>query len=146
MNPLSYSHCRKCETALDGRFARMLGYCGPCRDTLTDAELRAAMDGADPTPPAATVRTAARPAPAPAPQPTTPAPPDEPDDGPLCQPHGGILGRCALCRRDDDPKRITERIVAVIQRMPMDQRIELQRAAAVRRYRPATTQQLTIGA
>lgn len=145
MNPLSYTHCRKCETALDGRFARMLGYCGPCRDTLTDTELRAAMAGADPTPPAATTRPAARPTPAPALQPTA-APRGEPDDVPLCQPHGGILGRCALCRRDADPWRAAERIITLTQRMPMNQRIAAQRAAAERRYRPATTHQLTIGA
>ncbi|MGI5223570.1 hypothetical protein [Actinoallomurus sp. CA-142502] len=144
MNAIGYSHCRKCETALRSRFPRKLGYCGPCRDALTDTELRAAMAGADPTPPAATASAAERPAPAPAPQPTTPALPSEPDDVPLCQPHGGVLGRCALCRRDDDPKRITDRVITEIQRLPMDQRIAAQRATAIRRYRPAA--QLTIGA
>jgi hypothetical protein len=64
----------------------------------------------------------------------------------LCAPHGGVLGSCALCRRDNDPKLIADRIIAAVQRLSMDQRLEVERAAAIRRYRPATTHQLEIGA
>jgi hypothetical protein len=59
--------------------------------------------------------------------------------------HDGIPASCALCRRDNDPRRITDRIIALVQRIPMDQRLAAQKTAAIRRYHPDTDHQLTIG-
>jgi hypothetical protein len=50
--------------------------------------------------------------------------------------HEGVPGSCPLCRRDNDPSRAAERIIAVITAMPMSERLEAERAAAIRRYRP----------
>jgi hypothetical protein len=60
--------------------------------------------------------------------------------------HDGIPGNCPLCRREADPARAAQRIVALITRTPMPERIAAQRAAALRHYRPDLTHQLTTGA
>lgn len=143
MTAVISTHCRGCHRELRDRFSRMLGYGPECRKGMTDAQLRAAVARNDPayTPPAA-VRPAsaqARRNQAEVQRITAPEPAAK-----LCAAHSCPPASCALCRRDNDPWRTAERIITLTQRIPMDQRIELQRAAATRRYRPDT--QLTIGA
>ena len=145
MTAVISTHCRRpgCGRELTDRFSRMLGYGPECRKTMTDAELRAAIDRNTPghTPPAA-VRPAS-------PQArrnhlevtrvTAPTPAAK-----RCA-HDGIPATCPLCRHEADPWRCAQRIITLTVRQPMDQRLAAQRAAAIRRYHPDAAHQLEIG-
>jgi Family of unknown function (DUF6011) len=50
--------------------------------------------------------------------------------------HGDRPAACPLCRRDNDPARCAERVIAVRQRMPRGERLEAERAAARRMWGP----------
>jgi hypothetical protein len=138
-------HCRKCGTPLRDRFSRTLGYGPECRKDMTAGQIADAVRANQPgyvptaTPP---VSLEARRNHAEIQRVTAPAPAAK-----RCV-HEDTPATCALCRRDNDPKRITDRIIALVQRIPMDQRLAAQKAAAIRRYNrdtAAQAEQLTIG-
>lgn len=114
MTAVVSTRCRRCGADLRDRFSRMLGYGPECRKTMTDAQLRAAM--ARNTPghiPAERPRPAssqARHNHAEVARATAPVVADK-----TC-PHEDRPASCALCRRDNDPWRAAERIIALIQR------------------------------
>jgi hypothetical protein len=64
--------------------------------------------------------------------------------------HEAIPASCALCRRDNDPYRCAERVITLVQRLPMTERLDVQRKATRSlwaAYLPAPEpHQLTIGA
>ncbi|MGH3376012.1 MAG: DUF6011 domain-containing protein [Actinoallomurus sp.] len=147
MTAVVSTRCHRCGAELRDRTSRVFGIGPECRKTMTDTQLRAAMNRNTPghTPPAV-VRPAspqARHNHAELERVTAPVVAEK-----RCT-HDGIPAQCPLCRREADPWRCAQRIIATVQRLPMDQRIELQRAAARRlwaAYLPTPEpDQLTIG-
>lgn len=143
MTAVLSTRCRRCGAELTDRFSRKLGYGPECRKDLTPDQLADA------------IRTN-QPGYVPRTQPPRPASVQAranraeiarvtaPDVTAKRCAHDGTPGSCPLCRHEADPWKCAQRIIAITQRMPMDQRLAAQRAAAIRRYNP-TTHQLTIG-
>jgi hypothetical protein len=133
------TRCRRCGTDLRDRFSRMLGYGPECRKTMTDAQIRAAMVRNTPghIPAARPASATARRNHAEIARVTAPVVADK-----QCT-HGDRPASCALCRRDNDPWRCAERIIALIQRQR-----RAERDAAYEAWKAAHApqpEQLTIG-
>jgi hypothetical protein len=134
------TRCRICGKDLRDPLSRRYGIGPDCRKTMTAAELADALRRNQPghipaaRPPSAQAlanNADARRA------------TEEPEVA-LCAPHGGVRGSCALCRRDNDPNRAAERIIALIQ-----VRREAERDARYAAWKAAhqpEPEQLTIGA
>lgn len=142
MTAIVSTRCRRCGAKLTDRFSRTLGYGPECRKAMTPDQLADAVRANQPgyIPRAAPPTAHARVTNAAARQTTEQARAE-----PRCT-HDGIPGNCPSCRREADPTRAAQRIIALIQRQPMPERLAAQRAAAIRRYRAEAAHQLTIGA
>ena len=133
--------CRECGKPLTDRISKLFGVGPDCRRTMTDTQLQAAMRQtraeADPgyIPPdrPASLRARRNNAQARA----TVARAQEPAKA-TCV-HGGKPGACPMCRRDNDPWRAAERIIAEIQ-----QERCAARDAAWRAWQAAHAEQLTL--
>lgn len=137
MSAVVSTRCSRCGAELRDRTSRLIGIGPECRKTMTTAQLRAAMarntpghiPTAAPRPASATARrnhTELQRVTAPTPQTKRCVHEDDPRS-------------CALCRRDNDPWRAAERIITERQRLTRDERLDAERAAALRLLRRAYT-------
>lgn len=143
MTAVVSTRCRRCNAELTDRFSRTLGYGPECRKSMTPDQLADAIRANQPgyvpraQPPRPASATARR---------------NHAEIERVTAPvvaakrcvHDGIPGACPLCRRDNDPWRAAERIIALIKAER-----EEQRARAHAEWLAANQpepEQLTIGA
>jgi hypothetical protein len=133
MTAVLSTRCRRCHTELTDQFSRRLGYGPCCRKGMSTEELADALRANQPgyIPKARPASTTARRNHAEVERVTAPAPAEK-----LCE-HENRPAACPLCRRNNDPARCAERVIALRQRMPRAERLEAERAAARRMWRSA---------
>lgn len=108
MTAVLSTHCRECGKDLTDPLSRRYGIGPDCRAAMTAGQLADAIrrnqpgyiPRDEPPSPQALANNARALAQA---------------DVATCKPHGGVLGQCAQCRRDNDPAHAADRIIALIQ-------------------------------
>ena len=113
MTAVVSTRCRKCRAELRDSFSRKLGYGPECRKSMTSAQLADALRANQPgyIPQAAPpVSSEARRNQVEVQRVTAPIVAAK-----RCE-HDGIPNQCPLCRRNADPWRCAERIIALVQR------------------------------